>query len=164
MFREGGLVLSQVQHVDRHLLLKRERLFRDTVARLSQAIEYLDSTLMTSTTLPNREKITTMRDELCRMIQTIESYNPYDDISIESCYASLSRSVTGTVKYRQIDTDVSTAMVKTMFPFYTLRQRVRGYSATKCTDTLVAPFIYPRWLATYHKWPQKDEFPLYFCK
>ena len=50
-----------------------------------------------------------MRDELCHMIQMIESYNPYDYISIETFYSSLSCSVTGTVKYRQVDVDVSTA-------------------------------------------------------
>ena len=35
----------------------REQLFRDTLARLSHAIEVLDSLLSSSTTLPNREKI-----------------------------------------------------------------------------------------------------------
>ena len=77
------------------------------------------------------------------MIQTIESYNPFDDISIEIFYSSLSHSVTSTVKYRQVDTKVSIAMVKTMFPFYIDRARVRGYSMTKCTDELITPFIYP---------------------
>ena len=68
------------------------------------------------------------------------------------------------MKYRQVDIEVSTATVKTMFPFYTDRARVRGYFAKKCTDELVTPFIYPFLLATHHRWPQKDEFPLYFCK
>lgn len=98
------------------------------------------------------------------MIQTIESYIRFDDMSIETFYSSLSHSVTGIVKYTQIDTEVSTTMVKTMFPFYRDHHRVRGYSATKCTDHLVAPFMYPRQLATHHRWPQKDEFPLHFCK
>ena len=84
-----------------------------------------------------------MRDELCRMIQTIESQNPYDYISIETFYSSLSRSVTSTVKYRQVDVDISTAQVKTMFPFYGERRRVRGQSTMKCIDELVAPFMYP---------------------
>ena len=98
------------------------------------------------------------------MIQTIESYNPFDDMSIETFSSSLSRSVTGTVKYRQIDTEVSTPMVKTMFPSYRQCHRVRGYSVTKCTDPIVAPLMYPRWLTTHHRWPHKDEFPLYFRK
>ena len=55
-------------------------------------------------------------------------------------------------------------MVKAMFPSYIQCRRVRGYSTTKCTDPVVAPLMYPRWLATHHRWPQKDEFPLYFCK
>ena len=46
----------------------REQLFRDILARLSHAIEVLDSSLSSSTTLPNREKIITMREELFRMI------------------------------------------------------------------------------------------------
>ena len=100
VFREGGSVESGTARRSTSSTQERERLFWDIVARLSRAIEYLDSTLMTSTTLPNREKITTMRDELCRMIHTIESYNPYDYISIESFYTSLSRSVTSTMKYR----------------------------------------------------------------
>lgn len=98
------------------------------------------------------------------MIQTIDSYNPYDDIITKTFYSSLYCSVTGTMKYRQIDTEVSITMVKSMFLFYIDRSRVRGYSTTKCIDQLVAPFIYPRWLATHHRWPQKDEFPLYFYK
>ncbi len=77
------------------------------------------------------------------MIHTIESYNPFDYISIDTFYSSLSRSVTGTVKYRQVDIEVTIAMVKTMFPFYTFRARVRGYSTMNCTNELVAPFIYP---------------------
>ena len=142
----------------------RERLFRDTISRLSHAMHILDTSLSSSPTLPNREKVIEMRHELFRMIQIVESYNPFDDMSIETFYSSLSRSVTGTVKYRQIDTEVSTRMVKTMFPSYIECRRVRGYSATKCTDPVVAPLMYPRWLATHHRWPQKDEFPLYFCK
>ena len=35
---------------------ERQRLFADTIARLSRALEYLDSTLLASTTLPNRER------------------------------------------------------------------------------------------------------------
>ena len=38
----------------------REKLFRDTLARLSHAIEVLDSSLSSCTTLPNREKIIAM--------------------------------------------------------------------------------------------------------
>ena len=87
------------------------------------------------------------------MIQTIESYNPFDDMSIETFYSSLFHSVTGTMKYRQIDTEVSTKMVKTMFPSYTNCRRVRGYSATKCTNPVIAPLMYTRWLATHHRWP-----------
>ena len=105
-----------------------------------------------------------MGEDLFCIIHTIESCNPFDYISIETFYSSLSRSVIGTVKYRQIDTEVSTRMVKTMFPSYIQCRRVRGYSMTKCTDPIVTPLMYPHWLATHHRWPQKDEFPLYFCK
>ena len=98
------------------------------------------------------------------MIQTVKSYNPFDDMSIKTFYSSLSHSVTSTMKYTQIDIEVSTGMVKTMFPSYVDRCRVRGYSTTKCTDPLLTPLMYPCWLATHHRWPQKDEFPLYFCK
>ena len=87
------------------------------------------------------------------MIQTVESYNPFDDMSIETFYSSLSHSVTGTVKYRQIDTEVSTGMVKSMFLTYEDHCRVRGYSMMKSTVQLVAPFMYPCWLATHHRWP-----------
>ena len=66
-----------------------------------------------------------MRDDLCHMIQMFDSYNPYDDISIETFYYSLSYSAIGIMKYRQIDTKVSTSMVKSMFPFYTDMTRVR---------------------------------------
>ena len=142
----------------------RQQLFRDTVVRLSHAMQVLDTSLSSSPTLPNREKVIEMRQELFRMTQTIESYNPFDDMSIETFYSSLSHSVTGIVKYRQIDTKVSTTMVKTMFLSYRDCHRVRGYSAMKCTDQLITPFMYPCWLATHHRWPQKDEFPLYFCK
>ena len=41
----------------------REQLFRDTLARLSHAIEVLDSSLSSSTTLPNREKVTMMQEQ-----------------------------------------------------------------------------------------------------
>ena len=44
---------------------ERQCLFADTIARLSCALKYLDSTLLVSTTLPNREKIVSIRDELC---------------------------------------------------------------------------------------------------
>ena len=44
---------------------ERHHLFADTIARLSRALEYLDSTLLASTTLSNREKIISIRDELC---------------------------------------------------------------------------------------------------
>lgn len=98
------------------------------------------------------------------MIQTIKSYNPFDYISIETFYSSLSHSVTSTVKYRQVDIEVSTAIVKTMFPFYRDGARARGYFVVMCTDEFVTPFIYPHQLATHHRWSQKDEFPLYFCK
>ena len=55
----------------------REKLFRDTLVRLSRAIEALDSLLSSSTTLHNREKIIAMREELFCMIHTIESYNRF---------------------------------------------------------------------------------------
>ena len=99
------------------------------------------------------EKIISIRDELCKMIKMISAYNPFDDISIETFYSSLSHNVTSTVKYSQIDHEVSTAMVKTMFPFISDRPRVRGYSTMKYIDQLVTPFIYPQWLATHHRWP-----------
>jgi hypothetical protein len=143
---------------------ERQHLFADTIARLSRGLDYLDSTLLASTTLPNREKIIFIRDELCQMIKMISTYNPFDDISIKTFYSSLSHSVTGTVKYTKIDGEVSTAMMKNMFPFYIDRARFRGYSVMKCTDQPVAPFIYPCWLAVHHRWPQKDELPLYLCK
>ena len=54
--------------------------------------------------------------------------------------------------------------VKSMFPHYRPLKKVRGNHTTRCTSPLVAPFMYPRWLAAHHMWPQKDEFPLYFCK
>ena len=44
---------------------ERQCLFADTIARLSCVIKYLDSTRLDSTTLPNREKIISMIDELC---------------------------------------------------------------------------------------------------
>ena len=131
----------------------RQQLFRDTATRLSRAIQVLDTSLSSSTTLPNREKIIVIWEELFCMIQIIESYNAFDDISIETFYSSLSHSVTSIVKYTQIDTEVSTTMVKTMFPFYRDRHRVRGYSTMKCTDQLIAPFMYPCWLATHHRSP-----------
>ena len=98
------------------------------------------------------------------MIQTTKSCNPFDDMRIETFYSSLSHSVTSTMKYTQIDTEVSTSMVKSMFPSYIDHHRVRGYSTMKCTNQIITPFMYPRWLVTHHRWPQKDEFPLYFYK
>lgn len=127
-------------------------------------MQVLYTLLSSSPTLPNREKVIAMQEELFHMIQTIESYNPFDDISIETFYSSLSRSVTGTVKYKQIDTKVSTRMVKTMFPSYIECHRVIGYSVTKCSNPVIASLLYPCWLAPHHRWPQKDEFPLYFYK
>lgn len=77
------------------------------------------------------------------MIHNIESYNPFDEISIETFYSSLSHNVTSTMKYTQIDTEVSVIMVKTKFLFYKDRHRFRGYSAMKCSDQLITPFMYP---------------------
>ena len=39
----------------------RQQLFRDTVSRLSHAIQVLDTFLSSSPTLPNREKVMAMR-------------------------------------------------------------------------------------------------------
>ena len=44
---------------------ERQHLFPNTIARLSHALDCLDSTLLIFTTLPNREKIISIRDELC---------------------------------------------------------------------------------------------------
>lgn len=57
-----------------------------------------------------------------------------------------------------------THKVHSMFPHYMGQKKVRGYVITRCIDELVAPFIYPRWLASHHRWPHNDELPLYFCK
>lgn len=51
-----------------------------------------------------------------------------------------------------------------MFHFYKGQDRVRGYTVTRCTNELVAPFIHPRWLASHHKWPHNYDLSLYFCK
>lgn len=161
---KGVRVMSLVQHADRPPPLKIESVIQRYSCEIISCYKVLNTSLSSSTALPNREKITSMREELYRMIHTIELYNPFDEMSIEIFYSSLSHSVTGIVKYTQIDTEVSTTMVKTMFPFYRGHRRVRGYSTTKCIDQLVAPFMYPHRLATHHRWPQKDEFPLYFYK
>ena len=94
-----------------------------------------------------------------------ESYNPYDDVSIDVFYHSLSSTIIGTVGWRTVDSDVSVTQVKNMFGTHYINKRVvQAYRVTKCTDDIVAPFIYPRWLATHHMRPQKDEMPLYLYK
>lgn len=137
----------------------------ETISRMQAALTALERTLQNSTTLPNREKLTAIRTELMSMIQKAESYNPYDDVSIDVFYHSLSSTVIGTVGWRTVDSDVSVTQVKNMFGTHYINKRVvRAYRVTFCTDDIVAPFIYPRWLAAHHMWPQKDEVPLYFCK
>ena len=59
---------------------------------------------------------------------------------------------------------VSVESVKNIFSHYQPLKKVRRYHAMSYIDPLVAPFMYPCWLATHHMWPQKDDFPLYLCK
>lgn len=68
------------------------------------------------------------------------------------------------MKHREVAKLVSGENVLSMFPFYRGKNKIRGYVVTRCEDPLVAPFIYPRWLAAHHRWPHNDELPLYFVK
>ena len=106
--------------------------------------------------------MTSIRDELINMINTIQGFNPYDSLSLDSFYNFLSCSVSGAMRWREVDSLVLLDNVKSIFPHYIPLKMVRGYHTTMCTDPLVAPFIYPHWLAAHHMWPQKDEFALYF--
>ena len=50
-----------IAHRSSSIAYDRQRLFRDTVSRLSHAMEVLDTSLSSSPTLPNREKVMAMR-------------------------------------------------------------------------------------------------------
>ena len=105
-----------------------------------------------------------IRDALINMINTVQGFNPYDSLSLDTFYSALSRGVSGAMKWREVDGLVSLDNVKSMFPNYISLKMVRGYYVIRCIDPLVAPFIYPCWLVAHHMWPKKDEFPLYFYK
>lgn len=143
---------------------ERQQLYNQTVETLQRALDHLNITLENMLDHTNKQRGETIRHKLVHMIDLVDNYNPYDEVNTEEFYRSLSHSVHGTMKWDMVNDRVSTADVKTMFPHYQAFGRVKGYMPTRCTDALVAPFIYPRWLATHHRWPQKDELPLYFCK
>ncbi|XP_057832472.2 uncharacterized protein LOC131043295 [Cryptomeria japonica] len=142
----------------------RSNLYSETIQRLDKALHCLDQTIHNTPNQSNRDRLVSIRDEITRMIEIVRSYNPYCDIGIQQFYASLSTSVTGNEKWSSISSKVSLGMVHSMFPFYMGRDRVRAYLVTRCTDPIVGPLIYSRWLAAHHRWPHNDELPLYFCK
>lgn len=80
----------------------RARLHAKTLEALQRALHHLDNTLHNTPTQPNMDKAHSIRDELLNMIDTVQSYNPYDDISIDFFYSSLSCSVVGMVRWTTI--------------------------------------------------------------
>lgn len=109
----------------------RESVHAHTIVRLQAALAKLEQTLQNTHVLSNREKLVSIRDELMCMIGLAQSYNPYDYHHIDHFYASLSYIVSGTVKWRQVDRDVFSTNVKSMFPFYMNMRVVRGYRVTR---------------------------------
>ena len=61
----------------------RSNIFQDSIARLDNALKCLEQTIHNSPNLANRDRLVTIRQEIMKMIETIRSYNPYDEISIE---------------------------------------------------------------------------------
>lgn len=79
----------------------RSTLYAKTIRRLDVALKCLEKTIYTPN-LSNRYRLVTIRDKITRMIRFIQSYNPYDEISIKQFYLSLSRSVSGHDKWSSI--------------------------------------------------------------
>ena len=72
-----------------------ETLFSDTMQCLQGTLDTIDQSLRASPTLQHRDKVIVIRDELISMIHTIEGFNPYDSVSLDTLYSALSHSISG---------------------------------------------------------------------
>ena len=64
------------------------------------------------------DKVIVIKDELISMICTVNGFNPYDSVSLDTFYSTLSHIVNGGLQWRDIDEMILVESIKSMLPHY----------------------------------------------